>query len=96
MRSNTKTYSLDAHLYRQNQRDRKVERKLDLTDTIKDGARLFFIDEGIRRQLLLALTEDSKLHIEEVCHDYTYDPFLSHKAHNLVLENSDRESMGYV
>ncbi|KAJ1425769.1 UbiB domain, partial [Sesbania bispinosa] len=49
----------------QRQREWKVERKLDLTDTIKDGARLFFVDEGIRRQLLLALTEDSKLHIEE-------------------------------
>lgn len=59
------------HLYRQSQRDWKFERKLDLTDTIKDGARLFFVDEGIRRQLLLALTEDSKLHIEEVCPDDT-------------------------
>lgn len=37
-----------------------------MTDTIKDGARLFLVDEGIRRQLLLALTEDSKLHIQEV------------------------------
>ncbi|KAK7377314.1 hypothetical protein VNO80_02737 [Phaseolus coccineus] len=52
------------------QRDWKVERKLDLTDTIKDGARLFFVDEGIRRQLLLALTEDSKLHIEELVDVY--------------------------
>ncbi|XP_047152624.1 protein ACTIVITY OF BC1 COMPLEX KINASE 1, chloroplastic isoform X1 [Vigna umbellata] len=52
------------------QRDLKVERKLDLTDTIKDGARLFFVDEGIRRQLLLALTEDSKLHIEELVDVY--------------------------
>ncbi|KAL5127736.1 Protein ACTIVITY OF BC1 COMPLEX KINASE 1, chloroplastic [Glycine soja] len=54
----------------QSQRDLKVERKLDLTDTIKDGARLFFVDEGIRRQLLLALTEDSKLHIEELVDVY--------------------------
>ncbi|CAL0333031.1 unnamed protein product [Lupinus luteus] len=52
------------------QRDLKVERKLDLTDTIKDGARLFLVDEGIRRQLLLALTEDSKLHIEELVDVY--------------------------
>ncbi|XP_014505042.1 protein ACTIVITY OF BC1 COMPLEX KINASE 1, chloroplastic isoform X1 [Vigna radiata var. radiata] len=52
------------------QRDWKFERKLDLTDTIKDGARLFFVDEGIRRQLLLALTEDSKLHIEELVDVY--------------------------
>ncbi|MED6209656.1 Protein ACTIVITY OF BC1 COMPLEX KINASE 1, chloroplastic, partial [Stylosanthes scabra] len=54
----------------QTQRDLKVERKLDLTDTIKDGARLFIIDEGIRRQLLLALTEDSKLHVEELVDVY--------------------------
>ncbi|KAK7260798.1 hypothetical protein RIF29_27096 [Crotalaria pallida] len=54
----------------QSQRDLKVERKLDLTDTIKDGARLVFVDEGIRRQLLLALTEDSKLHIEELVDVY--------------------------
>ena len=44
---------------------------MDLTDTIKDGTRLFLLDEGIRRQLLLALTEDSKLHIQEVCKSVT-------------------------
>ncbi|KAJ8758674.1 hypothetical protein K2173_000395 [Erythroxylum novogranatense] len=54
----------------QRSRQLEVEKKLDLTDTIKDGARLFFIDEGIRRQLLLALTEDSKLHIEELLDVY--------------------------
>ncbi|XP_058724781.1 protein ACTIVITY OF BC1 COMPLEX KINASE 1, chloroplastic isoform X1 [Vicia villosa] len=54
----------------QTQRNWKVAKKLDLTDTIKDGARLFFVDEGIRRQLLLALTEDSKLHIEELVDVY--------------------------
>lgn len=51
---------------RQGSKNWQIDRKLDLTDTIKDGARLFLIDEGIRRQLLLALTEDSKLHIQEV------------------------------
>lgn len=51
---------------RQKYKDVRVERRLDLTDTIKDGARLFLLDEGIRRKLLLALTEDSKLHIQEV------------------------------
>ncbi|PNY09055.1 putative aarF domain-containing protein kinase [Trifolium pratense] len=55
---------------KQTQRNWKVEKKLDLTDTIKDGARLFLVDEGIRRQLLLALTEDSKLHIEELVDVY--------------------------
>ncbi|KAI3412914.1 uncharacterized protein J3R85_016737 [Psidium guajava] len=54
----------------QRSRDWQVERKLDLKDTIKDGARLFLIDEGIRRQLLLALTEDSKLHIQELVDVY--------------------------
>ncbi|KAJ8442785.1 hypothetical protein Cgig2_016251 [Carnegiea gigantea] len=48
----------------------QAARRLDLTETIKDGARLFFIDEGIRRQLILALTEDSKLHIQEIVDVY--------------------------
>ncbi|OMO86135.1 hypothetical protein CCACVL1_09800 [Corchorus capsularis] len=51
-------------------RSLQVQRKLDLTDTIKDGARLFLFDEGIRRQLLLALTEDSKLHVQELVDVY--------------------------
>ncbi|KAH1203209.1 Protein ACTIVITY OF BC1 COMPLEX KINASE 1, chloroplastic [Glycine soja] len=79
----------------QSQRDLKVERKLDLTGTIKDGARLFFVDEGIRRQLLLALTEDSKLHIEEV-YDDNMTLSTSLKVHNLVLENSDLCSLQLV
>ncbi|KAL9258831.1 ACTIVITY OF BC1 COMPLEX KINASE 1, chloroplastic-like protein [Drosera capensis] len=48
-----------------NSRELQIARKLDLTDTIKDGARLVLVDEGIRRQLILALTEDSQLHIQE-------------------------------
>ncbi|WCJ30527.1 Protein kinase superfamily protein [Euphorbia peplus] len=48
----------------------RVENKLDLTDTIRDATRLFFLDEGIRRQLLMALTEDSKLHVEELVDVY--------------------------
>jgi hypothetical protein len=47
-----------------------MEKKLDLTDTIKDGARLFLIDAGIRRQLIMAFTEDSKLHVEELVDVY--------------------------
>ncbi|KAK4757913.1 hypothetical protein SAY87_019214 [Trapa incisa] len=54
----------------QRSRSLQVERKLDLTDTIKDGARLFLVDEGIRRQLLLAFTEDSKLHVQELVDVY--------------------------
>lgn len=50
--------------------ERRVEKKLDLTDTIKDGTRLFLIDKGIRRQLILALTEDSKLHVQELIDVY--------------------------
>lgn len=68
---------------------------MDLTDTIKDGARLFFVDEGIRRQLFLALTEDSKLHIEEVCvNSMTLSTPL--KVLNSVLENSDSYSLQLV
>ncbi|KAK3119956.1 hypothetical protein QOZ80_9AG0678530 [Eleusine coracana subsp. coracana] len=49
---------------------RQTESKLDLTETIKDGARMFLIDAGIRRQLILAFTEDSKLHVEELLDVY--------------------------
>ncbi|KMT17724.1 hypothetical protein BVRB_2g034760 [Beta vulgaris subsp. vulgaris] len=55
---------------RNSQGNGQVARKLDLTDTIKDGTRLFLIDEGIRRQLVLALTEDSKLHVQELMDVY--------------------------
>ncbi|KAJ7958661.1 ABC1 family protein, expressed [Quillaja saponaria] len=54
----------------QRSRDWQFQSKLNLTDTIKDGARLFLVDEGIRRQLLLALTEDSKLHVQELVDVY--------------------------
>lgn len=40
--------------------------KLDLTDTIKDGARVVATDAELRRQLLMAFTEDSRLHVREV------------------------------
>ncbi|KAL6533716.1 Protein ACTIVITY OF BC1 COMPLEX KINASE 1, chloroplastic [Orobanche hederae] len=55
---------------KQRSKEQQAEGKLDLTDTIKDGARLFLIDGGLRRRLLLALTEDSKLHIEELVDVY--------------------------
>ncbi|KAL5559373.1 hypothetical protein UlMin_035584 [Ulmus minor] len=54
----------------QTSRSLHIQKRLDLTDTIKDGARLVLIDEGIRRQLLLAFTEDSKLHIQELVDVY--------------------------
>lgn len=57
---------MHAYLFPRKRTDWQVQSKLDLTGTIKDGARLFMLDAGIRRQLLLALTEDSKLHIQEV------------------------------
>ena len=37
---------------------------LDLSDTVKDGARVLLLDDKLRRQLLLALTEDDRLHVE--------------------------------
>ena len=39
---------------------------LDLTDTVADGAQLLITDEALRRQLLLALTEDNRLRVDEV------------------------------
>lgn len=39
---------------------------LDLSETIKDALRVFLLDEKLRKQLLLALTEDNKLRIPEV------------------------------
>ena len=39
---------------------------LDLTDTAADGAGLLLTDEGLRRKLILALTEDDRLRVEEV------------------------------
>lgn len=62
--------ALKGNNTRRRSRELQVIRKLDLTDTIKDGARLFLIDEGIRRKLLLALTEDSKLHVQELVDVY--------------------------
>lgn len=44
--------------------------KLDLTDAIKDGARVVIMDAGIRHQLLMAFTEDSRLHIRELMDIY--------------------------
>jgi predicted unusual protein kinase regulating ubiquinone biosynthesis (AarF/ABC1/UbiB family) len=39
---------------------------LDLTDTVADGAQLFITDAELRTQILLAVTEDDRLHVEEV------------------------------
>ena len=40
-------------------------RKLDMSSTLKDGARVVALDAGIRRQLILALTEGQRLHVNE-------------------------------
>lgn len=37
---------------------------LDLSDTVRDGAKVLLLDDKLRRQLLLALTEDNRLHVE--------------------------------
>ncbi|BDA46770.1 Protein ACTIVITY OF BC1 COMPLEX KINASE 1, chloroplastic [Coccomyxa sp. Obi] len=39
---------------------------LDLSDTVASGARVVLLDERLRSQLLLALTEDNRLHVDEV------------------------------
>ena len=37
---------------------------LDLSDTLSDGARMVFLDPRLRQQLIMALTEDNRLHIQ--------------------------------
>ena len=37
---------------------------LDLSDTVRDGARVVLLDDKLRLQLLNALTEDNRLHVE--------------------------------
>ena len=37
---------------------------LDLSDTVASGARVVLLDEKLRSQLLQALTEDNRLHID--------------------------------
>ena len=39
---------------------------LDLSNTLADGARLFLVDDELRTKLLAALTDDDRLHTEEV------------------------------
>jgi hypothetical protein len=39
---------------------------LDLSDTVRDAARLLLLDEKLRRQVIMALTEDNRLHVSEV------------------------------
>jgi predicted unusual protein kinase regulating ubiquinone biosynthesis (AarF/ABC1/UbiB family) len=39
---------------------------VDLTTTVTDGARVVLLDSELRRQLLLAFTEDNRLHFTEV------------------------------
>ncbi|KAG2497142.1 hypothetical protein HYH03_004733 [Edaphochlamys debaryana] len=39
---------------------------LDLSDTAKDALRVLLLDDKLRTQLMLALTEDNKLHVAEV------------------------------
>lgn len=37
---------------------------IDLSDTVSDGARVVLLDDRLRRELLLAFTEDNRLHVE--------------------------------
>jgi len=39
---------------------------LDLSDTVKDGAVLIALDDDLREQVLNALTEGNRIHLEEV------------------------------
>jgi hypothetical protein len=50
---------------------------LDLSETVVDGAKVFFSDEYIRNALILALTQDDRLHVEEVRVGDSLCPWLS-------------------
>ena len=39
---------------------------VDLSSTVADGARLVLLDQQLRQQLLIAFTEDDRLHVDEV------------------------------
>ncbi|GAB4822222.1 hypothetical protein N2152v2_009268, partial [Parachlorella kessleri] len=39
---------------------------LDLSATVADGAKVVLLDDSLRRQLLIAFTEDDRLHLREV------------------------------
>ena len=39
---------------------------LDLTDTVADGTQLLITDSELRLQILMAVTEDNRLHVEEI------------------------------
>ena len=39
---------------------------VDLTSTVADGARVVLLDDNLRQQLLLAFTEDNRLHVNEL------------------------------
>ena len=39
---------------------------LDLNDTVRDGLRLVLLDDRLRSQLLMAFTEEDRLHVDEV------------------------------
>lgn len=45
---------------------RAPQKGLDLSDTVRDAARLLLLDEKLRRQVIMALTEDNQLHVAEV------------------------------
>lgn len=45
---------------------RAPQKGLDLSDTVRDAARLLLLDEKLRRKVILALTEDNQLHVAEV------------------------------
>lgn len=40
-------------------------KKMDLSDTVRDAARLAVLDDRLRTQLVLAFTEDNRLHVRE-------------------------------
>ena len=62
---------------------------LDLSDTVSDGARVLLLDARLRTQLLLALTEDNRLHLR------VSKRAASHSQVNVLQARDRSEGSGY-
>jgi hypothetical protein len=47
-------------------KDGSSANSLDLSSTAKDAVRVLLLDEALRLQMVAALTEDNRLHVEEL------------------------------
>ncbi len=58
---------------------------LDLSDTVASGAKVVLLDEKLRSQLLQALTEDNRLHIDVSAQPLSSLQFVGHAVSNCAM-----------